>query len=376
LKIRRISNPTGLLQKKRAPQQKCITSCFFAFAQNPFFLQSAACGSTGMACGSTAMSSDGEPALLDDMELDRIIDRLESHSERLAMERESEEGLRIEHTAMELNEFESNSDERNELFASLMERNEHKLMYRSAAESESLEETHSGHEQQQLVWENYWFNHEELQTRRNLVVEAMLARIAWEHSSMLRADAETESWRVQLALIFWEHSSMLRGDAEAESCRVQLSGQEQQLDVLVAENYAYHVAMQESYQELFGDVVSDEEEVVAAPPTPPQSKYPSPLVPRQPLHPPPPAPPKHGRPGGPNAMFIPAQGDSAGHALRYQKDKHNERERNRKVRRAMEKVIGTTLSKAGTMSASSSSSTTWVRPLLNPPPPPPAKRSG
>jgi len=232
-------------------------------------------------------------------------------------------------------------------------------MCRNAAESESWEDTLSGDEQLLLNWENYWFNAEEQLVRRNLVVEAMIARMCWEHWSMLRGDAEAESWRLQL------------------------SGQEQQQmtneikQMRVAENYTYQMHQEESYHAVFGDVEdSDAEEMVAAAPllAPTQSKHPSPLVPRQPLHPPPPAPPKHGRPGGPNCMFIPADGDAAGHALRYYKDRHNERERNRKARRALEKVASTTMSKAGTMSSASSSST-WIRPLLNPPPPPPAKRS-
>ena len=176
---------------------------------------------------------------------------------------------------------------------------------------------------------------------------------------------------------------MLREDAEAESWRLQLSGQEQQQmtneikQMCVAENYTYQMSHEKRYHAVFGDVEdSDAEEVVAAAPlmAPTQSKHPSPLVPKQPLHPPPPAPPKHGGPGRPNCMFIPADGDAAGHALRYYKDRHNERERNRKARRALEKVASTTMSKAETMSSSSSTST-WIRPRLNPPPLPPAKRS-
>jgi hypothetical protein len=299
------------------------------------------------------MSSDGEPELVDDIELDKLLDRLGTYRERLAMEKNSRESesyakefdeLCRENAAMYLNEVEATSYENEELLAW---QNEHRLMRRSAAESESWEDTLSGYEQKQLVWENYWFNHEEQLARRNCVADALLARIRWA-----------------IDCAPWEHSAMLRVDAEAESWRVHMTK-------LRAENDAYHMAMDESYQAVFGDAGSDAEEV-ASPILAPTSKFPSPVVPRQPLHPPPPAPPKHGMPGGPNVMFIPAPGDSAGQALRYQKDKHNERERNRKARRAMEKVSATTLSKAG---MSSSSSTTWTRPLLNPPPPPPAKRS-
>jgi hypothetical protein len=308
------------------------------------------------------------------MEMDELLGRLTAHREHLAMEHSSHESEcakekerhRMEHAAMELNEFESTSYENVEVDAW---RNEHRQMCRNAAESEYWEDTLSGNAQLRLNWENYMFAQEERLRRHNLAVLV------------------AERW------------TMLRGDAEAESWRLQLSGEEQQqmtnelIEMLEAENYTRQMDQVESYYAVFGDVVddSDAEEVVAAAPlmAPTQPKW----VPKQPSHPPPPSalvkhgmpggpncmfipadPPaalKHGRPGGPNCMFIPADGDVAGHALRYQKDKHNERERNRKARRAVEKAC--TMSKSGSLSSGSSSST-WLRPLLNPPPPPPAKR--
>jgi hypothetical protein len=167
---------------------------------------------------------------------------------------------------------------------------------------------------------------------------------------------------------------MLRHDAEAESWALQLTGEEQQrmtieLNLMsIADRMQKAHKMEENYKALFGcyddvDVDPDKEEVEV----PAVARKAFRFMPTTAKHPPPPPPPpKH----QPTCRFVPAADDADGQWLRYQKDKHNERERNRKARRALEKMT----SKAGAGSSANSSSA-LLRPLLCPPPPPPAKRS-